>query len=157
MNGKRVLFFVLFLASCSSWFGTKKEIQKEEIALPQIEKPPARELGSLWAENSSWNQPFSSATPRKVGDIIFIRSAKRELASQKKSKKEEPLSLGTVFSVGRITRVVGKGSYEVLYRVKDRKGKSESWKAIVRESDINDHNEVGLVKLFEREVIDDKK
>lgn len=47
------------------------------VAPPVVEtKPkssPARELGSLWSETSSWNEIYSVSVARSVGDLVIVR------------------------------------------------------------------------------------
>lgn len=49
----------------------KQETKKVEAPPPPA--PPAREIGSLWSEESRWNSFYSSNATRSVGDVVFIK------------------------------------------------------------------------------------
>ena len=81
---RRVLFLLLMtsLSGCS-WFNTTKnevEIQpppKVTHVAKQKPKRIKRELGSLWSEDSSWNQMYSPTQTRTAGDIVTIKLDKK--------------------------------------------------------------------------------
>jgi len=70
------LFLALFLVSgCSSWFGSKDE---EKVVLNEAPPKPKlrevrREPGSLWTDDSRWNDLYSVVPSRILGDILKIK------------------------------------------------------------------------------------
>jgi flagellar basal body L-ring protein FlgH len=74
--GILVCFLVLTLSGCAGWFGVPDAppapIVKEVPPLPPP-APPEPELGSIWTENSHWNEFYSVHTQRGVGDVLFVK------------------------------------------------------------------------------------
>lgn len=73
---------VLVLSSCS-WFSPSKN-EVEILPPPKVthipkQKPKRiqREIGSLWSEESSWNQMYSPTQTRAPGDIVTIKLDKK--------------------------------------------------------------------------------
>lgn len=94
------IFYSLVLSGCSWFSPAKKEV--EILPPPKIthvsrQKPKQikRELGSLWSEDSSWNQIYSPTQTRSPGDIITVKLDKKfisklELAVKRPELEEEP-------------------------------------------------------------------
>jgi flagellar basal body L-ring protein FlgH len=74
--GCLVGFLFLTLSGCAGWFGVPdappKPVVKETPVLPPP-APPQPELGSIWTENSHWNEFYSVHTQRGVGDVLFVK------------------------------------------------------------------------------------
>jgi flagellar basal body L-ring protein FlgH len=72
-------FFLLLLIPGCAWFGTKSTPAEEVNAAPkvahkyEVPKPSKREPGALWSEDSRWNNIYSSANARLVGDVINLK------------------------------------------------------------------------------------
>lgn len=68
----------LGISGCAM-FGTKSAPPEEVTANPkvthryEVPKPPKREPGSLWSEDSRWNTVYSSGSSRMVGDPINLK------------------------------------------------------------------------------------
>lgn len=72
------LFSIVVMPGCA-WFGTKSTPAEEMNIAPkvahkyEVPKPAKREPGSLWSEDSRWNNIYSSANARLVGDVINLK------------------------------------------------------------------------------------
>lgn len=68
---------VLSISSCS-WFSKSKENEVLEYA-PRVvnsipaPKPPQREPGSLWSDDSRWNDIYSPTQARYPGDVVTVK------------------------------------------------------------------------------------
>jgi hypothetical protein len=77
---KFLVFLILFLCSCSSWVSKNTELlinpppapPPAKIAVPQV-VVPEKEPGTLWTDNSKWNDAYSISLSKKPGDIVFIK------------------------------------------------------------------------------------
>ena len=76
---KWVVFILMILITFGcSWFSKNRE---DAVELPpprilqsvQAKKMAKHEVGSLWSEDSKWNDVYSPTTTRQPGDIITIR------------------------------------------------------------------------------------
>jgi hypothetical protein len=76
------IFLVTFLFASifgCSLFSSKEEappqmVRQETRPAPVVQKPLVRrELGSLWSDNSSWNQFYGGKTGKSVGELLVIR------------------------------------------------------------------------------------
>ncbi|MFM8270681.1 MAG: flagellar basal body L-ring protein FlgH [Pseudomonadota bacterium] len=78
-------FVLMFLGGCA-WFTPSKnevEIQPPPKVTHYPQQKPRkinRELGSLWSEDSSWNQMYSPTQTRAPGDIVTIKLDKKFLS-----------------------------------------------------------------------------
>lgn len=94
---KEIVFIgvVLFLTSCS-WFSMgRKEVEIQPppkvTHFPQ-QKPKKlqRELGSLWSDDSHWNQMYSPTQTRAPGDIVSIKIDKKFLSRLEQAIQRPP-------------------------------------------------------------------
>lgn len=80
---KHILFIlslgiVMSLVSgCGIFGGSKKDVEylnppKIVYTAPPTKKPPTREQGSLWSEESHWNEIYSPVIGRSLGDVIVL-------------------------------------------------------------------------------------
>jgi flagellar basal body L-ring protein FlgH len=92
--------FILSLGGCAWFTPSKNEV---EIQPPpkvthypqQRPKKIQRELGSLWSEDSSWNQMYSPTQTRAPGDIVTIKLDKKFMARLEQAIKRpvpEPMA-----------------------------------------------------------------
>jgi flagellar basal body L-ring protein FlgH len=99
----RIAFYgiVLVLLGGCSWFTPSKnevEIQPPPKVTHYPQQKPKkiqRELGSLWSEDSSWNQMYSPTQTRAPGDIVTIKLDKKFMARLEQAIKRpvpEPLA-----------------------------------------------------------------
>ncbi|NBT59402.1 hypothetical protein EBT16_11525 [bacterium] len=92
MKKRFYLFNLLVLGGCS-WFTPSKntvEIEpppKVTHSLQQKGRKIHRELGSLWSEDSSWNQMYSPTQTRAPGDIVTIKLDKKFMTRLEQSVK----------------------------------------------------------------------
>lgn len=90
---KRALLYLIascLLVSCSSWFGSKDEermVVNEPPPKPKL-REVHREPGSLWTEDSRWNDLYSVVPSRITGDILKIKI--NEELKQKLAKILDP-------------------------------------------------------------------
>lgn len=88
-----IFFSILAILSGCSWFSPSKstvEIEpppKVTHALRQKPRKSQRELGSLWSEDSTWNQMYSPTQTRVPGDIVTIKLDKKFMARLEQSIK----------------------------------------------------------------------
>lgn len=92
-----VLFFLMTVFGCSS----QEVAAPKKKAEPELPKPRTRELGSLWSDDSRWNDVYADAPSRLVGDVVTVKLTepmkarilqKAEapmLAAQKEKEKKE--------------------------------------------------------------------
>ena len=70
---------ILFLTFGCSWFSKANKDDMVELPVPRIlssvtqPKPAKREPGSLWSEDSKWNDIYSMTPARQAGDVIMIK------------------------------------------------------------------------------------
>jgi len=92
-----LVVFCLFSISGCSWFAASKN---EVLIQPppkvthfpsQKAKKIQRELGSLWSEDSNWNQMYSPTQTRAPGDIVTIKVDKKFLSRLEQAiKRPDP-------------------------------------------------------------------
>lgn len=95
----RMAFFAVVLTSlggCSLFTPSKNEVEiqpppKVTHFSQQKPKKIQRELGSLWSEDSSWNQMYSPTQTRAPGDIVTIRLDKKFMARLEQAIKRPDL------------------------------------------------------------------
>jgi flagellar basal body L-ring protein FlgH len=64
---------MIFVGGCS-WTPKPVEDALQPPAPPAPEKPKApHELGSLWSVDSRWNDIYSAAPTRQVGDVLIVK------------------------------------------------------------------------------------
>lgn len=88
--------FIVSLSSCS-WFNTTKN-EVEILPPPKVthvaqQKPKKikRDLGSLWSEDSHWNQMYSPTQTRAAGDIVTIKLDKKFMARMEQAIRRPAL------------------------------------------------------------------
>ena len=72
-----LLVGLIFISACS-WFSKSKDTEVLEYA-PRVvnsipaPKPPQREPGSLWSDDSRWNDIYSPTQARYPGDVATVK------------------------------------------------------------------------------------
>jgi len=85
MKRLNFIFLLAFLPGCSLFNTTKNDVEvlpppKVTHVTRQKPKKIKRELGSLWSDDSSWNQMYSPTQTRAPGDIVTIKMDKKFMA-----------------------------------------------------------------------------
>jgi len=91
------LLLAAVLGACAG-IGTRPEAPRPGVAAIPVPKPARRAPGSLWSEDSHWNQMYSESAQRVPGDMLTIRVSdglkaqmiERIASSRTPEKKEEP-------------------------------------------------------------------
>lgn len=97
-----VYAFIVFVLFGCSWFGGSKS-SEELIDLPppriiqsvSNKKPAKKEPGSLWSEDSKWNELYSVGPTRQPGDVITVKvtdSLKARIAQLVAAKTGKPMA-----------------------------------------------------------------
>lgn len=98
---KRIILLTLslLLTGCSLFTGSKPEttvVPPPKVTHNTIVKPKKieRDLGSLWSDDSYWNQMYSPTQSRVAGDIVTIKIDKKfmsrlELALKRPEPEED--------------------------------------------------------------------
>jgi len=96
-----ILILTLFgLSSCSWFYPSKDEV--EILPPPKVTHVPKqkpkrilREIGSLWSDESSWNQMYSPTQTRAPGDIVTIKLDKKFMSRLEQAirRPEKPVEV----------------------------------------------------------------
>lgn len=96
----RNVFFmlVLIVLSSCSWFSPSKDAV-EILPPPKVthipqQKPKRiqREIGSLWSDDSSWNQMYSPTQTRAPGDIVTVKLNKNFMSRLEQAVRRPELA-----------------------------------------------------------------
>lgn len=95
---KHVLAMLILVGMTGcSWFSTtRKEVEiqpppKVTHIAQQKPKKMQRELGSLWSDDSQWNQMYSPTQTRVPGDIVTVKLDKKFLSRLEQAIQRPPL------------------------------------------------------------------
>lgn len=96
---RNVFFMLAFVAlSSCSWFSPSKD-EVEILPPPKVthipqQKPKRiqREIGSLWSDDSSWNQMYSPTQTRAPGDIVTVKLNKNFMSRLEQAVRRPELA-----------------------------------------------------------------
>lgn len=157
--------------------GSKEDVVQN--APPKVEvvtAPIKREPGSLWSENSRWNEIYSLPSTRSVGDVVFIKPTeafKRVLVSRLQSpspgdakktttdivKAEPQIDLENVTFAATIKEVQRRGIYRVSSEQRFTLGQKEKKLLLegnIRERDIGSDDMVGSDLFYSVNLLSDE-
>jgi flagellar basal body L-ring protein FlgH len=174
-----ILNFLLMAALAMGALAGCAALEEAPVVVPKpvvtVKKPAARELGSLWSEDSMWNHVYTAAAARVVGDIVSIRldeafqkrllrlkpeSGNRSTASETGSAPGasgavDPNAGATTSELvlrGTIDEVGPRGIYKISATDTLRMGNWEPYiviKGRVRDRDINVADEVQVANVVD--------
>lgn len=150
---------LLTLCGCSSWFHPKDTAPPPVIQAKKMpeETPPARNIGSIWSDGSTWNEFYSGKASRVVGDLVLLvptDNFRISVAEKRHQNAVQILSSDRDNShiVGRIAEIYPHG----VYRVEGHQGISVGSHyyqahvvAKIREQDIAPDDSASTDVLFE--------
>lgn len=160
--------------------GSKEDVVKQEPPTVEgVASPIKREPGSLWSENSRWNEIYSLPSTRSVGDVVFIKPTeafKRVLVSKlqspsaedknsekaitdKREKAEPQIDLENVTFAATVKEVLPRGIYRVSSEQRFKVGQNEKKLVLegnLRERDIGSDDMVGSDLFYSVNLLSDE-